>query len=168
MSSKNFMAYGDAESVLTGYATRIKQSPTTFIGTIAQWNALSAEDKARYTLVNLTDDGETGETVDAVIDGDMRPVTSNAVYDEFIVLPAQFTALSFSTGVQQLTVQVANIPAGYKGFGIATWDIGRLDGLNLTGVSVSESGLCRIGIYADKAHSGDLNGTVMCIFRKTT
>ena len=56
MSEKNFMAYGDAESILTGYANRIKQSPTTFVGTQAQWNALSSSQKAEYELVDITDD----------------------------------------------------------------------------------------------------------------
>lgn len=56
MSEKNFVAYGDAESILTGYANRIKQSPTTFVGTQAQWNALSLSQKAEYTLVDITDD----------------------------------------------------------------------------------------------------------------
>lgn len=31
-----------------------------FTGTTAEWEALSAAEKAKYTLVNLTDDGETG------------------------------------------------------------------------------------------------------------
>ena len=56
MSEKNFVAYGDAESILTGYANRIKQSPTTFVGTQAQWNALSSSQKAEYELVDITDD----------------------------------------------------------------------------------------------------------------
>lgn len=56
MSLKNYMAYGDAETIFTGYANRIKQSPTTFIGTQAEWNALSASEKAEYVLVNITDD----------------------------------------------------------------------------------------------------------------
>ena len=56
MSEKNFMAYGDAESIFTGYANRIKQSPTTFVGTRAQWDALSLSQKAEYTLVDITDD----------------------------------------------------------------------------------------------------------------
>lgn len=50
------MAYGDAESIFTGYANRIKQSPTTFVGTQAQWNALSSSQKAEYELVDITDD----------------------------------------------------------------------------------------------------------------
>lgn len=56
MSEKNFVAYGDAESILTGYANRIKQSPSTFVGTQAQWNALSSSQKAEYELVDITDD----------------------------------------------------------------------------------------------------------------
>lgn len=56
MSEKNFMAYGDAESIFTGYANRIKKSPTTFVGTRAQWDALSLSQKAEYTLVDITDD----------------------------------------------------------------------------------------------------------------
>ena len=57
---------------------------TSFVGTTAQWNALSSADKNKYVLVNLTDDQEAlgVDAVDAVTDGDMRPVTSNAVYDE--------------------------------------------------------------------------------------
>lgn len=52
-----------------------------FVGTMAQWNALTLEEKNKYDLVNITDDSETGETVDAVTNGDMRAVTSNAVFD---------------------------------------------------------------------------------------
>lgn len=55
---------------------------TTFVGTTAAWEALSAADKAKYNLVSLTDDAYGSASVtDAVTDGDMRPVTSNAVYD---------------------------------------------------------------------------------------
>ena len=56
MSLKNYMAYGDAETILTSYANRIKQSPTTFVGTTAEWNALSTSEKAEYVLVDITDD----------------------------------------------------------------------------------------------------------------
>lgn len=56
---------------------------TTFVGTTAQWNALSTAEKNQYALVSLTDDKEAlgVDAVDAVINGDMRPVTSNAVND---------------------------------------------------------------------------------------
>lgn len=56
MSEKNYMVYGDAETILTGYANRIKMSPTTFVGTMAEWNTLSASEKAEYVLVDITDD----------------------------------------------------------------------------------------------------------------
>ena len=52
-----------------------------FVGTMAEWIALTPQEKSQYTIVNILDDSETGETVDAVTDGDMRAVTSNAVYD---------------------------------------------------------------------------------------
>lgn len=55
--------------------------PTTFTGTTAEWNALSAAEKAKYTLVSLTDDADyVGNIVDAVTNGEMSAVTSNAVY----------------------------------------------------------------------------------------
>ena len=56
---------------------------TTFVGTSAEWTALSADEKAKYILVNITDDNESlgSEVVDAVTDGVLNPVTSNAVYD---------------------------------------------------------------------------------------
>ncbi|MBO4783255.1 MAG: hypothetical protein J5521_00715 [Lachnospiraceae bacterium] len=56
MSEKNYMVYGDAETIFTGYANRIKLSPTTFVGTQAEWNNLSASEKAEYVLVDITDD----------------------------------------------------------------------------------------------------------------
>ena len=83
MSNTNFMSYGDAEGVLTGFSDRIKQSPPQFIGTVVEWEALSASEKARYKIIHLTDDGEAlgVDPVDAVQDGNMAPVTSNAVYN---------------------------------------------------------------------------------------
>jgi len=55
----------------------------TFTGTRNEWNSLSLEQKAQYGIANITDDVASGVpiVVDAVTDGDMNPVTSNAVYD---------------------------------------------------------------------------------------
>ena len=79
-SSSNKLA--TAEDIPTKTSDLLNDSNfrSIFTGTQAEWDAVV--DKSVYELVNLTDDGETGETVDAVTDGDMRPVTSNAVYDE--------------------------------------------------------------------------------------
>lgn len=68
MSDKNFMAYGDAESVLTGYANAIKSKPTIFYGTLAQWTALPAADKAKYDYTSISDDGdEVKEKVNNIV-----------------------------------------------------------------------------------------------------
>lgn len=53
-----------------------------FTGTLAEWNQLTTAQKTAYDLANITDDlGTEAGIVDAVTDGDMRAVTSNAVHD---------------------------------------------------------------------------------------
>ena len=58
---------------------------TTFTGTQAEWDALTTEEKAEFDIVNITDDPAGGEmvVVDTVEDGNLNPVTSNAVFDAF-------------------------------------------------------------------------------------
>lgn len=51
-----------------------------FTGTLAEWDALTAEEQAGYTM-RCHPDVDTGYVVDAVADGDLRAVSSNAVYD---------------------------------------------------------------------------------------
>lgn len=57
---------------------------TTFTGTQAEWNALTATEKAKYNLVNITDDAASGAqvVVDEVTEGNMNAVTSNAVAEK--------------------------------------------------------------------------------------
>ena len=82
MSQKNFMSYGDAESVLSEFADSINsKEPQIFKGTSAEWENLTPAEQAGYSVKCITDD-ESGNVVDAVTDGDMRAVTSNAVYDK--------------------------------------------------------------------------------------
>ena len=53
-----------------------------FVGTQQQWTDLTIAEKTEYDYAYITDDlGAEIEVVDAVTDGDMRPVSSNAVYD---------------------------------------------------------------------------------------
>lgn len=54
---------------------------STFVGTREEWQSLTTEQKAKYEIVNLTDDLASGGTivVDAVVRGNMNAVTSNAV-----------------------------------------------------------------------------------------
>lgn len=53
----------------------------TFIGTRAEWDALTIEEKQNYDKADITDDLAGGELIvsDAVTAGDLNPVTSNAV-----------------------------------------------------------------------------------------
>lgn len=54
----------------------------TFIGTLAAFNAIK-DTLPVNTVAYITDDGNGDlQPVDAVTNGDMHPVTSNAVYDE--------------------------------------------------------------------------------------
>jgi len=54
----------------------------TFIGTLAAFNAIK-DTLPVNTVAYITDDGNGDlQPVDAVTDGDMHPVTSNAVYDK--------------------------------------------------------------------------------------
>ena len=55
-----------------------------FTGTQTEWEALSTAVKKTYGQVNITDDeSDPCVVVDAVTDGDMHAVTSNAVFDAF-------------------------------------------------------------------------------------
>jgi len=55
----------------------------TFVGTLAEWDALTLAEKTQYDLADFTDDTASGVPIisDAVAEGDMNPVTSNAVFN---------------------------------------------------------------------------------------
>lgn len=56
---------------------------TIFVGTLAEWNALTTAQQNEYELFCPTDDSDyVGTVVDEVTDGELRAVTSNAVYDK--------------------------------------------------------------------------------------
>ena len=60
----------------------------TFIGTLAAFNAIK-DTLPVNTVAYITDDGNGDlQPVDAVTNGDMHPVTSNAVYDKFASIAA--------------------------------------------------------------------------------
>ena len=101
MNDKNFMSYGDAETVFTEFADNINsKEPQIFKGTVEEWDALTAEEQAKYT-VRCHTDIDTGDVVDAVEDGNMKAVTSNAVYDAISQIKtetkARYKALSFNS-----------------------------------------------------------------------
>lgn len=68
-----------------------------FVGTTAEWNALSLAEKVQYTTAIFTDDDDyVGNIVDAVTDGEMSAVTSNAVFD---ALALKFDATKLQYGI---------------------------------------------------------------------
>ena len=106
--------------------------PSTFIGTQAEWNALTTAEKAEYTIVNITDDpvGEAQVVVDEVQDGNMNPVTSNAVYDAINNHLDGFTQIAFfqhsNTTIKSISVDTTPykefiIRAGYENSGVVTF-----------------------------------------------
>lgn len=68
-----------------------------FVGTQAEWNALSTAEKNEYQQASITDTNSVVHVpVDTVADGNMNPVTSNAVYDK---LTAKEGNLVLASGV---------------------------------------------------------------------
>ncbi len=72
------------------------QLPRVFTGTQAEWDALTTAEKNEYSQANITDSNSTVFVpVDTIADGNMNPVTSNAVYDKFAEVG---TKLTFTIG----------------------------------------------------------------------
>lgn len=67
----------------------------TFTGTRAEWDALTTAEKKEYDICNLTDDLAGGELIisDAVTEGDLNPVTSNAVAEKTTLKSIAITAV---------------------------------------------------------------------------
>lgn len=71
---------------------------TSWTGTKADWEALPTQEKAKYQIVNITDDVSSLSVTDSVTDGDMRPITSNAVYDLVNHIATATVTVSNATG----------------------------------------------------------------------
>jgi hypothetical protein len=68
----------------------------TFVGTRAEWDALTLAEKKQYDLADFTDDTASGVPIisDVVTAGDMNPVTSNAVAEKTTLKSINITAVS--------------------------------------------------------------------------
>ncbi len=76
------MKAGDGITITSDDA--IKADTVTFTGTRAQWEALSTAQKAKFNIVNITDEELTDDVItDTVEVGNMKAVTSNAVGELF-------------------------------------------------------------------------------------
>jgi hypothetical protein len=106
---------------------------TSWTGTKADWEALATQEKAKYQIVNITDDVSSQSVSDSVTDGDMRPVTSNAVYDLVNQIATATVTVSNATGTLTFkrtgkvvtvfgdltnttgaTVSLGTVPVGYR------------------------------------------------------
>lgn len=109
-----------------GTFTPVAGGTGTFIGTTAAFNAVK-DTLPVNTVAYITDDGNGDlQPVDAVTNGDMHPVTSNAVYDKLygnagtyyaksINRPAGGWTINSDTGHMVLSsadLTIANVPAG--------------------------------------------------------
>lgn len=87
---KTVSAYYAGDNINQKIERLAKYSDTPFTGTQAEWDALTIDEKLTYKQVNITDDeSDTNVVVDAVTNGDMHAVTSNAVYDELKKIQSQ-------------------------------------------------------------------------------
>lgn len=70
----------------TGDIEVVANKHLVFKGTLEEWEVLTTAEKKTYDEALITNDMDTGEVVNAVTNGDMRAVTSNAVYDAMNVV----------------------------------------------------------------------------------
>lgn len=94
-----------------------------FVGTQAEWDALTTAEKNEYSQANITDVNSVVHVpVDVVADGNMNPVTSNAVYDalagniivEEVSIAMNHSSTSpFTEGLQSVA------KTGYTAIGVA-------------------------------------------------
>lgn len=82
MAEKRYLDYDGLSEVVDKSKETFQKRE--FVGTRDEWDGLSASEKAKYEMVNITDDDSNPmyAVTDAVTNGDMRPVTSNAVYGQ--------------------------------------------------------------------------------------
>ena len=120
----------------------------TFVGTRAEWDALTTAEKKQYDLADFTDDTASGVPIisDAVTDGDMNPVTSNAVSKYGIRYKTTGTSPGSTPDIEKSFIKFR------KSDGILTLDV---KDSTETGVSIDfDYGAGRIRLYKE------VNGSV--------
>lgn len=124
----------------------------TFVGTQSEWNSLSAADKAKYDLVNITDDNVTpAAVVDTVADGNMNPVTSNAVAKK-VVKYLDASGSASATGV-------ISIPSELSGKTILAANVTGPNSMGYMAVSVAQHGVRVLAIDGSNNVSAVTSGT---------
>lgn len=116
MPKKNFMSYGDSETIFSEYADKINNM--IFTGTKAEWAALSDSDKAKYRQVNITDDEITtvSETSITLSHTDNTDDDSTLHLEKIgnIVIASFFKNGSISGTLKTNWATIGTIPEGYR------------------------------------------------------
>lgn len=102
----------------------------TFVGTTAEWEALSAAEKANYRLVHFTEDGGIGDASDAVVAFTSSDVVDGNANDWTSVTPIT-TGLNLKTLWGRASMMFKNIRYLYKMLG--TTDISLIGDGTVTG-----------------------------------
>ena len=124
----------------------------TFVGTQSEWDSLSTADKAKYDLVNITDDNVTpAAVVDTVADGNMNPVTSNAV--------AKKTVKYLDASGSASATGVISIPSELSGKTILTAGVTGPNSMGYMAVSVAQHGVRVLAIDGSNNVSAVTSGT---------
>lgn len=80
MAKKNFVAYGDAETLITEVQDHLSLRPKTWEGTQAEWDALTLAEKKSYDRADITDDSDSGDVDSVPTENSPNLVTSGGVY----------------------------------------------------------------------------------------
>ncbi len=83
----------------TGDTEVVANKHLVFTGALSEWEALSVAERKAFDEALISNDMDTGEVVNGVIDGDMRAVTSNAVYDAITETRTTYTVASWGTNL---------------------------------------------------------------------
>lgn len=113
----------------TGDTEIVANKHLVFTGTLSEWEALSVTEKKAFDEALITNDMDTGEVVNAVTDGDMRAVTSNAVYD--YLTPTEISTTG--TTVSQSSATIDSIHCMRSGNTVTIY--GQLSEATLTNIS---------------------------------
>ena len=80
MAKKNFVSYGDSESLFAKIQERLGLRPKTWSGTTDEWNELTLAEKKSYDRADILDDSESGDVDTIPTENSPNLITSGGVY----------------------------------------------------------------------------------------
>ena len=87
--SKNFLSYGDSETIFTEYAEAIKDRPKVWEGRQEDWEALPDAEKEKWDYANFTDDSAIAIVTDDCEPDNPNAISSKGVYDHALIRVTQ-------------------------------------------------------------------------------